>query len=974
MMRVATIPPDLCFVTTLAQGLWRRVDGDPLALSSFLIFLPTRRACRHLREAFLRVTGARAALLPRMQPLGDVDEVDLDFAGAGALDDIPPALPPLRRQMLLMQLVLAKEKNLPLDQAAALAQALGLLLDQAQAENCDFATLDKLVPKEEAYSEYWKQTLAFLQIITHHWPDLLKKEGCIDPVQRRTLVLEAQAAQWRREPPAYPVIAAGSTGSVPSVGRLMQVIAALENGEVILPGLDLTLDDPAWGEVKDTHPQFTMKSWLAAAGVARKDVRLWENVASKNPARVRLLQESARPAEVSEHWRDLTQTDIPPVALDGLEKIELDHVREEADVIAVRLRAALEEEGKTAALITPDRSLAARVEATLTRWGITANDSAGSPLDAWPVGSFLIDVLRAAAPAASPVACLALLKHPLAACGLDPLQCRHYARQVEMDVWRGVRREGGWLGAATVVEPSNKELAAWLRKIHQAFAPLTDAWREPQPVSVWIDRHLALAEFLAATHEQTGPARLWRGEAGEAAVTWLDDWRGACEGFAPVTVQDYARLCEELMHGVVVRPGFGQHPRLSILGPLEARLLHHDLVILGGLNEGIWPPAAAVDPWMSRPMKRDFGLPLPERRMGQSAHDFVQLCAAPNVLITRARRSGGSPSVPSRLLLQLETVLQASGYQTAAQDPLAPRQPWRAWARLLDTVEGDARPMARPSPRPPVSVRPQKLSVTEIGTWMRNPYAIYAKHVLGLKKLEDIDADVSAADQGTAIHAALEAFVLEAKDSWPANPLEALLDQGRAAFAVYSDRPQIMAFWWPKFESIAAWFVAQEEKRRAQGIRTALVEGRGVVSLQGGSFALTGRADRVDVLPDGSVEIIDYKTGKPPSTTDVMTGYEPQLALLGLMAAQGGFKDLGDVQARKLSYWALKDQKETVFEEHLEDQIARAQNGLIDLLNAFGNETTPYEAVPRPVFAPAYDDYAHLARLTEWGKTEGGEE
>lgn len=978
MKRVATIPSDLCFVTTLAQGLWARAGGDPLKLSSMTVYLPTRRACRHLREAFLRVTGARAALLPRMKPLGDVDEVDLDFADAAALGDLPPAITPLRRQMLLVQLVLKRDPDLPFDQAASLAQALGGLLDQAQTEGRDFADLEKLVPQKENYAAYWQQTLSFLQIVTSMWPKILQAEGCLDPAERRTRVLDAQGALWQAQPPADPIIAAGSTGSVPAVGRLMNVIAGLPKGEVILPGLDLSMDEEAWQEVKETHPQFTMKQWLSAANAVRQDVKLWDGCATVNTARVRLLQEAMRPAEVTEAWQKLSLADIPKEAVKGLEKVELDHTREEADVIALRLRAALEEDGKSAALVTPDRALAVRVAAALGRWGITANDSAGASLDMWPVGSFLIDVLRAAAPNASPVAYLALLKHPLAAAGVDPAECRAQARTAEMKIWRGIRRADGWRGAAQAAKVEHKELSVWLDGLADAFKPFTDNWRTARPLSEWIEAHIMLAEKLTQSADQLGGERLWRGEAGEAAVTFFDDWRSAALGFPPITARDYTQLFEALICSVVVRPSYGQHPRLSILGPLEARLLHQDLIILGGLNEGVWPPAPTVDPWLSRPMKRDFGLPLPERRVGQSAHDFVQLCAAPQVMITRARRAGGSPAVPSRFILQLETVLAATRLAGEGSDMLASAQPWRAWAKLLDAPQGEAKTMARPSPRPPLDARPKKLSVTEISTWMCNPYAIYAKHVLLLKKLEDIDADISAADHGTVIHAALENFVRASMTAWPADPLAALLEEGRKAFAPFADRPQVMAFWWPRFERIAAWFIDQEEARRREGVKPKLVEGKGELSLRGGAFTLTGRADRIDRLPDGSVQIIDYKTGGVPSKTEVMMGYEPQLALLALMAQSGAFDGVDVSDIGKLSYWKLtasKDKDKTDdYEKDLAALIDKAKEGLEAQLAAFADPRTVYEVVPRPNFSPRFDDYAHLARMAEWGRVKDGEE
>lgn len=963
MSGVFTIPADRCFVSTLAAGLWRRAKGDPLALSSSTIYLPTRRACRALRDAFLRLTEAKAALLPRLRPLGDSEDMDLDLAEDGAFETLPPALSPLRRQMLLTRAVMKKDENLPLDQAASLAVALADLMDQAENEGLDFAKLEDLAPED--YAEHWQETLLFLEIITKEWPGILADEDGMDPVVRRNALLDAQAQKWLDKPPAFPVIAAGSTGSVPAAGRLMKAIAALPSGEVILPGLDLGLEEEAWQQIEETHPQFTMKNWLEKAKIERKDVPVWENFGSQNPARIGLLREALRPAAGTEAWRKLTAEEVPPEASAGIELLELDHQREEAEAIALRLRAALEEKEKTAAFVTPDRALAARVEAALARWGIEANDSAGSPLPLWPVGGFLMEILEAASET-SPVALLSLLKHPLTAAGRAPEACRSLARETERSVWRGVRRAGGFDGAARVRRAQKAATADWLEDIAVKFAAFAQKEKTKRALAEWIDAHGALAEAMAATQDETGAARLWRGPDGEAAAAWLEEWRAASHDFPPLTGRDYARLFAALAQNVAVRPAYGAHPRLSLLGPLEARLLHHDLVILGGLNEGVWPSAPPVDPWMSRPMKKAFGLPSPERRIGLSAHDFVQHICADNILITRARRAGSSPTVPSRFILQLETVLRAAG----ADEPMRPALPWGEWVRALDEP-ASVQPLAPPEPCPPLENRPRKLSVTEIGTWLRNPYAIYAKRILGLEKLDPLDADAGAAEQGTAIHEALEKFLAQTLQKWPENPLELLLEEGRKAFAPYADRLQVKAFWEPRFERIARWFVENEESRRAEGIVPLAVEATGVLELPNG-FALSGRADRVDLLPEGTVEIVDYKTGLVPSKKQVEAGLEPQLSLLALMAAEGALEKLGARDAAKLSYWALRgrreDVKPTEIKKGVEELRDKAGERLERLVRDYADPRRPYRAVPRPDFVPAFNDYEHLSRVKEWGR------
>ena len=943
-----TIPPGTSFVDMLAEGMWQRSNGDIFRLADTRIFLPTRRACLHLRDAFLRHIKSQAALLPRMSPLGDIDEEELFFADADIDPNIPPAIAPLRRKMLLARLIGGKDENMRPDQAAQLADALAQFLDQAQIMRCDFGKLTTLVDELDL-AEHWKQTVTFLDILTNEWPKLLASEGCIDPAQRRNLLLEKQAAAWRAQPPAFPIIAAGSTGTMPATAEFLDAISSLPDGVVILPGLDQGLDEEAWQAISETHPQHSMKQLLEKMDAKRADVKVWGNAAANKP-RQRLLRESMRPAKVTDEWRRLKPQDIPLEAIKGLSCAELDHPQEEAQAIALMLRAALETENKTAALITPDRMLAERVAALLARWGIAANDSGGTTLTTTPIGGFLLNVLAAASPDAGAVDYLSLLKHPLAACGMSTAECRTQARITEIAVWRAQK----------------PEKSAQLDQFKKSLSPLTSKWKKRLPLTEWIAAHIALAETLATTDQETGADRLWMGDEGEAASTWFDDWRDAAHDFSLLTGEEYFGLFTTLLRTVTVRPRYAQHPRLSILGPLEARLIQADLMILGGLNEGVWPPEVTADPWMSRPMKKKFGLPLPEYRVGLSAHDFVQLARAPEVILTRAGRAGNAPTVPSRFLLQLETVLHALGY--TFEDT-----PWQNWAKQLDEPDRPPQPCEPPNPCPPVSARPTQLSVTEIGTWQRNPYAIYAKHILKLKKLEPLDAEIDAADRGTVIHDALDKFITAYPDHLPNDALEKLLAIGRELFATYDDYPQAKAFWWPRFERIAAWFVANEHERRTKGVKPLKTEAKGQIPLD--AFSLRGRADRIDRLADGNLSITDYKTGGAAKQDDVAQGYEPQLPLLALIAQHGGFENIKPTTVEEISYWKLSGGRTDAGKiQNIKGDVTtlatEAGHGLEALIKTFADPKTPYQAIPKPGRRPRYDDYNHLARLAEWGRTE----
>ena len=972
---ITTIPADISFVDALAAGLLAEADDDPLALAAAEVLLPNRRACRALREAFLRRSGGRPMLLPRMRAVDAVDEAELELGADDPLD-IPPAISPLERRLLLTRLVLAMgggRGGLPPspDQAARLAEELAQLLDAVQIERLSFDRLAELVP--EHLAEHWQRTVAFLGLLTEAWPDILAERGLLDPQERINRVLEAQAEAWRRSPPGHLVVAAGSTGSRPATADLLAVVAGLPFGRVVLPGLDLGLDEAGWEAVEAGHPQFGMKRLLERLGVGRREVRRFGAAAEGGRAeRLALLSQAMRPAATCEAWRTLP--DFPAGTLDGVVRLDAPGPREEAGAIALMLRQALEIDGRTAALVTPDRGLARRVAAELRRWGVGVDDSAGQPLALTEPGIFLRLVAEMVADGFAPHITLAALKHPLAAAGDDAARFRAGVRRLDRLCLRGPRPAPGLVGlrAAAEGEPS---LESWLDRLEHATRPFAAMMARPRTsLAELVRTHMECAEALAGESHLPGPTRLWRGEAGEALAGFAADLLAAAPTLGEIPPACYPALLDALLAGQAVRPAWGSHPRLSILGPMEARLQQADVLVLGGLNEGTWPPEADSDPWMSRPMRAAFGLPPFERRIGLAAHDFAQAFGAPQVVLTRAVRVEGTPTVPSRWLLRLEAVMRAAGV-TFREDGAQ----WLDWHAQLD------RPVARlaverPAPRPPVAARPRRLSVTEIETWMRDPYAVYARHVLGLAALDPIDADPGAADYGSLVHRALERFTEAQPGPLPADAEARLLAIGAEVFAPALARPGLWAFWWPRFRSVAAWFVAHEGARRDRLVQS-WCEAKGEVNVPApaGPFLLHARADRLDLLADGTLAVIDYKTGTPPRRKEVAAGYAPQLPLEGAIARAGGFAGVPAAEVSELLFWRLKGGAEGGEETTAGDDPARlaeeAAAGLAALIAAFDDERTPYEARPHPEMAPRYSNYLHLARVREWATSgEDGEE
>ncbi len=963
---LATIPPHVPFLDTLARRWLDTADGDP---SQGLLLLPTRRAARALAESFLHVAGGRPMLLPRIVALGAIDETPLALAGAF---DLPPVVEPLTRLAALSRLVMA----LPAahggvagaDRAWALAAELADLMDEA--EQAEIPLADALARAADgAYAEHWEATLRFLAIVTEAWPAWLAGNGACNPAARQVAALDAQAAAWRAEPPPGRVWAAGLTGAIPAAARLLRTVAALEHGCVVLPWLDTDLDDETLAE---THPQAGLHDLLAALGATPGDVVLWDGPAFAPVRRAEALGEALLPAGLLHRWQAALAPDTT-----GLFQLAAADQQEEAAAIALVLRDALATPGARAALVTPDRDLAGRVATELLRWGVVADDSAGESLAETPPAVFLRLLVRAWVEELAPVPLLALLKHPLAAAGWSPAGCRDAARALERRALRGPRPAPGFVGLRRALgQGGPPEAAALVEQARECLEPLLGAFARPHayPPAEMLAGLIRAAEALAGTDAEPGTARLWAAEEGQALSDLLAAALPALTLLPEQPPAVLPGLLDALLAGAVVRSRRAlrgraeaqEHPRVFIWGLLEARLQAVDVMVLGGLVEGVWPPATDPGPWLSRPMRARAGLPGADRRIGETAHDFVMAaCAAPVAVLSAARRRDGAPAVPARWLARLDARLGAG----------LPRHPATHWARLLDQPAGGrAAPVAAPHPSPPVALRPRKLSVTDIETLIADPYAIYAKRILRLRKLDPLEQETDALDYGTLVHRGIELFLRDHAADWPRDPARALGIAMLAALEERAARPAVAAWWAPRLLRIAGWVAAEDGRRRSRSMPQRIVaEHRGEWSLPGvgAGFTITAEADRIEVLADGTLAILDYKTGAPPSRMQLHEGTAPQLPLEAAMAEAGAFPTIAGTVS-ELAYWHLTGGHEPgcvkaplQTAQELADMITDAPGHVAALLRVFDDPAHPYPHCPHPARAPRQHDYAQLARAGE---------
>jgi ATP-dependent helicase/nuclease subunit B len=974
-----SIPAGLPFLDALAARWLSRHADAPLAEG--LILLPTRRAARALTEAFLRATDGRPLLLPRIAAIGAPDEAALALGGAALT--LPPAMPQTERVAALSRLILALERASGhaaggLDATWRLARELAALMDEAErAEVPLAAALRATVPEELA--AHWQKTLTFLAIATEQWPAVLAEQGLMDPVGRQVRLLHAQAERWEAAPPAYPVWMAGITAGRPAVAHMARVVAGLPQGAVILQGLDRGMAEEVWTSLQHGHPQAGMQRLLGSLGARRGDVRPW-GAAEDEGGRAALLARALLPAEALGDWR--APADL---ALDGITCLTPADQQQEALAIAAILRDAIETPAARAVLVTPDRALAARVVAELARFGIIADDSAGEPLTETPAATFLRLIARAVADGLAPVPLLAMLKHPLAALGLPSAACRAAARALELACLRGprpaARLSGLRLALAQARGGAPAEAEALLGRLADALLPLlrvTEGYAVQAPATL-LAALAETAEALAATNEESGAARLWSGEEGEALATLIGEALTALGTLPDANPAALPGLLDALLEGHVVRSrratrgmgaGSGLHPRISIWGLVEARLQSAEVIVLGSLVEGVWPPSTDPGPWLSRRMRAEAGLPSPEEVIGQAAHDFVATaCAAPMVVLSAPRRLAGAPAVPARWLKRLEAMLAGMGRAL-------PVHPAQGWARALDQPAGAPRPAPPPAPRPAVRLRPRRLSITEIETWIADPYAIHAKHILRLRELDPLDQATDAADYGQLVHAGLHRFLAEAGAGWPADAGRRLAVAMELALGEARLRPALANWWRPRLLRIADWIAAIESARRPDlGLTAIGAEIKGAWTLAGpaGDFLLSGRADRIERRRDGRLGIIDYKTGSVPEDRRVRDGHAPQLPLEAAMAAAGGFgADFAGATA-EMSYWRLRGGAEpgavsTPVEdpEELAALVAAAESSLRALIADFDDAARPYLARPHPGRAARDSGYGRLARTAEW--------
>lgn len=956
------LPPGADFPANLVAGLQDRMTGKPPeAMARVRLYVNTSRMRRRIIDLF---SAKGATFLPQILLV-------TDLANDPTLG-LPPAISALRRRLELAQLIgrlLDAQPDLaPRATLYDLADSLAILLDEMQGEGVSPATVANL--NVANHSAHWKRTQAFMQIVTPLFADGFDTEA------RQRLAVLRVAELWSSNPPSYPVIVAGSTGSRGTTAAFMAAVAALPNGAVVLPGFDAETPNQVWGAMDDAftaedHPQYRFRRLMTLLDTKADDILPWHKTAPPDPDRNRLISLSLRPAPVTDQWLvegpDLT--DLVSTTKD-IALIEAASPRAEAVAIALVLREAAEN-GTTAALITPDRNLARQVTAALDRWAILPDDSAGKPLALSAPGRFLAHVAELFCEKLTPDRLLTVLKHPLTATGGNRGQHLLFTRHLELKL----RKHGpSFLTGHVLIEWAKSRdeagIVVWADCLAGALDSAGHAGQNTLTDRVL--RHLAVATALSKGTAPDGSGALWDKAAGAEAQALMANLTAEAPYGGAYSATEYRDLFKSLLNKGEVREAVRAHPKIMIWGTLEARVQGADLVILGGLNDSIWPKLPEPDPWLNRQMRKDAGLLLPERQIGLSAHDYQQAIAAPKVVLSRAIRNADAETVPSRWLNRLLNLMEGLPQRNGPQAIANMRKKGAQWTDMAAKLErptldmlSDPRlfPAKRPAPQPPVSSRPDQLSLTNIARLIRDPYAIYARHILRLYPLDPLLAAPTTRDRGKIVHSVLEQFVKSRPaDETRIQARRRLMDIAIAVLDAETAFPSARALWLARLDRAADHFLQQDSKQ--DGVALA-VETVGSVRLDPLNFTLFGTPDRIDRLPDGRLHLIDYKTGAPPSHAQ-QKAYEKQLLLAAAMAERGGFADIGPSDVATISYVGVGSGEKVVDTVMTPDLAAAEWAKLITLMSRYLLRHTGY-ASRRAMFEMRYPgDYDHLARFGEW--------
>jgi len=965
--RVFALPPGCSFPKEFVAGLKSRLrDQPPEKMAQTEIIVNTSHNEQAIRDEFIK---GEASFLPRLSQLTELRS-NIRFP------EIPAAVPPLRRRLELFQavakLMAADDRFGSRFTAFELADTLAEVMDEMNSEGVSPDALGNLDVSSQA--EHWDASLKFLRIIEQY----LRIDSIPDFETRQRLVAEKMVSDWQAEPPEHPLIMAGSTGSRGATQLLMQAIANLPQGAIVLPCFDFHLSGEIWSgmsdpSVSEAHPQFRFRQLMDRLGIESDAVLPWRSDVAVNEPRNMLVSLALRPAPVTDQWlvEGPRLADLQ-LATQKLTLLEAPTPRLESVAVALKLRECAHA-SRTAALVTPDRNLARQVKAALRRWGIVPYESDGQPVSETPRGVFARLVAEAMGGRMASTSLMSLLKSPCANSAGD--RDLHLKRTLELELHlrgKGIFSVDSELVSRWVLEQEESEdidlWGGWVSSIVESAATAKRG-----ELGDILKHHRSLAEMFAAGPSAEDTGMLWAEEEGSKVREVFTELEDCADLGCFLELKEYVQLLGSVLGKTKIRSSNCSHPEIMIWGTLEARMRRPDLLIAGRLNEGSWPAPVADDPWLNRQMREQAGLLLPERKIGLSAHDFQQVLCGPEVVLTRTLRDESAPTIPSRWLSRLIHLLSGISEEgRAGINAMRDRgAALLALAQAMEEQNGKTAPAPRPSPVPPLEARPTRISVTGVETLIVDPYAIYASQVLKLRKLNPLAPLPEILVKGLLQHSVFQRFISDGESELGDDEKGRLISIAEEEFEDGAPSKWVERVWLCGLKKIAEEFLLHERARRglASPFKQEIKLEHEFSDL---GFTIRGKADRVDITEDGEFVLYDYKSGRIPGEMDIKRCAK-QMPLLAKILEVDGVQDHGPGTVRKTAYISVgartrvSEVKRFYRDAPLDkDFFSDTWEQFQLLIKKYQEPETGYTSHLGHV---EYPDYDHLARYGEWDET-----
>ncbi|MDD2840480.1 MAG: double-strand break repair protein AddB [Rickettsiales bacterium] len=960
-MNIFNIESGFDFLSRVADFAVEKANGD-LALSNWTILLPSRRSCNELKRIFLEKSGG-AILLPKIKAIGDIDYDDLLLKQFNSDDfnefvEFSSNTSRVKYKILLIKELLKwsklsnKElfKNANIEQISNLALELEKFLNEVVKSGLNLDNLDKEVVDDE-YSKHWQEILSFLQNFGKKWNKFVEENNIISTLSFKTKMIEFNAKFFEKNKPTNPIIIAGVNGNVRAVSELIKNLIKYDNCYFIFKGLDKNLSDVEWEKINIFHPQYYFKNLLKFINFERLVVKNI-GVGEKNKLGL-ALSYSMLPYFYTYKWQDklaLNEQDLKNIS-----KIECDGSFEELNVISCILKYNHEISEKTMAVITTDENFANRLEIKLDNLGLKVNNAFGNKISRTEFVKYLFLIIDVIKSDFETIALLSLLKHRFSLFGYEKEELNNLIMKLEDDILRGY----GNIGLKGILKRINDkidgdELKLFFEKIVNFLK-----FKNNKTFTETLKNHIKIAEVIASNNNTDSSNIFYSNEKnGDEVLNFFNELIIESEEYGEVKdINEYSYLLDYLIAENSYVEKYTMHPTISIISPQEARLIKYDLVIISNLNDGSFPPHITTDPWMSKSMRKNFGLAEKEEIIGAYAYDFVELLNNNEIILTRALKDGGVPTTKSKYLMRLETFLSCQDLK------IQENSIWKEVFKVMNRVD-EKKTINRPKPTPPLNERPKELYATKIEKLINNPYDIYVEKILKLKRKENFYEDKIFAVFGSAVHEALENYIKNYDSLNKDKLFEELIKFGKISFEKHFVNEISRELFFVRFINIAKWFIREDEAIRQSGYKV-FAERIEKYHFEDLNFTIAGKIDRIEESEAGNINIVDYKTGTAPTQAEVKSGNKPQLSIEAVILSNQGKK------VEKLAYWVIKGKNSEEIKNikvDIDELTAKAEDGLKKLITYFNEFEHSYIATCYELANRQYSsDYKHLSRVEEWG-------